>query len=342
MSAVNVIVFCCGILLILSTKQISTYQCDITKGDCVADNKREEHYCKRTCFRKPESCNDHKGVDLFGKDQRYQCNCKYLSDCQFQILSKCKNGCLPGFKKPYCQKRKYHEFIKNESKTHSYLFSSDNKHAVKPLIIIPFRNTYRFSTVEIYSNFTDSTMNVTYPYNMECKLKPNANKTICTGDVKANQLYIYGKAGVYRIKLFGCPPQLYGKDCINECHCSRAESCHQITGKCKGDGCEDGWYGEKCDKRTYVNIAQGQTTQQTSIYGIKGTTVFHNGTCEKMNISMASDKAVDGNFDPGITHKSCASTDWGKDPYWQVMFDKPYTIYQLRIYNRMGIYRKYC
>ncbi|XP_036365014.1 uncharacterized protein LOC115219171 isoform X1 [Octopus sinensis] len=139
-----------------------------------------------------------------------------------------------------------------------------------------------------------------------------------------------------------CPPQLYGKDCINECHCSRAESCHQITGKCKRDGCEDGWYGEKCDKRTYVNIAQGQTTQQTSIYGIKGTTVFHNGTCEKMNISMASDKAVDGNFDPGFTHKSCASTDWGKDPYWQVMFDKPYTIYQLRIYNRMGNNRKYC
>ncbi|XP_036365020.1 uncharacterized protein LOC115219456 isoform X3 [Octopus sinensis] len=80
--------------------------------------------------------------------------------------------------------------------------------------------------------------------------------------------------------------------------------------------------------------------KQTSIYGIKGTTVFHNGTCEKMNISMASDKAVDGNFDPGITHKSCASTDWEKYPYWQVMFDKPYTISQLRIYNRMGNNRK--
>ncbi|XP_036355779.1 uncharacterized protein LOC115230963 [Octopus sinensis] len=231
---------------------------------------------------------------------------------------------------------KYHEFIKNESSTYSYLFSSDNKQAKKPQIRIFFRNTYRFSTVEIYSNFADSTMKVTYPYYMECKLKPNTNKTICTGDVENSYLYIDGKAGVYRIKLFGCPPQLYGKDCINECHCSRAEYCHQITGKCKRDGCEDGWYGEKCDKRTYVNIARGQTTQQTSIYGIKGTTVFHNGTCEKMNISMASDKAVDGNFDPGFTHKSCASTDWGKDPYWQVMFDKPYTIYQLRIYNRMG------
>ncbi|CAI9733295.1 receptor-type tyrosine-protein phosphatase T-like isoform X8 [Octopus vulgaris] len=342
MFAVNVIVFCCGILLILSAKQISTDQCDITKGDCVADNEKEENNCNKSiCFRKPESCNDHKGVDLFGKDQRYQCNCKYLSDCQFQILSKCKNGCLPGFKKPYCQKRKYHEFITNQSITDSYLFSSDNKQVKKPRFVIRFRNTYkyRFSTVEIYSNFTDSTMKVSFPHKMECKLKPNTNRTICTGDVKGAALDINGKAGVYHIKLFGCPPQLYGKDCINECHCSRAEYCHQITGKCKR-GCEDGWYGEKCAKKTYVNIARGQTTNQTSTYGIKGTTVFHNGTCENMNISMASDKAVDGNFDPGITHKSCASTDWEKDPYWQVMFDKPYTISQLRIYNRMGNNRR--
>ncbi|XP_036356191.1 multiple epidermal growth factor-like domains protein 10 [Octopus sinensis] len=219
-------------------------QCDITKGDCVADNEKEENNCnKSTCFRKPDSCKDYGDVDLFGKNQIYQCHCKHLSDCQFRNFTKCKNGCLPGYKKPYCQKR--------------------------------------------------------------------------------------------------CPPQLYGKDCINECHCSRAESCHQSTGICNY-GCEDGWYGEKCDMQTYVNIARGQTTNQTSIYGIKGTTVFHNGTCEKMNISMASDKAVDGNFDPGFTHKSCANTDWEKDPYWEVMFDKPYTIYQLRIYNRMGIYRKYC
>ncbi|CAI9733313.1 receptor-type tyrosine-protein phosphatase T-like [Octopus vulgaris] len=315
-------------------------QCDITKGDCVADNEKEENNCnKSTCFRKPGSCKGHDGVDLFGKNQKYQCHCKHLSDCQFQIRSKCKNGCLPGFKEPYCQKRKYHEFIKNESSRYSYLFSSDNKHAVKPLIRIPFRNTYRFSTVEIYSNFTDSTMKVSFPRGMECNLKPNTNRTICIGDVKGAALDINGKAGVYRIKLYGCPPQLYGKDCINECHCSGAESCHQITGICKY-GCEDGWHGEKCAKRTYVNIARGQTTNQTSIYAIKGTRVFHNGTCEKMNISMASDKAVDGNFDPGFTHKSCASTDWEKDPYWQVMFDKPYTISQLRIYNRMGIYRR--
>ncbi|XP_029645477.1 uncharacterized protein LOC115219451 [Octopus sinensis] len=103
----NVIVFYFGILLIPSIKQIFTLsQCDITKGDCVADNKRELDYCKSTCFRKPDSCKGYGDVGLFGKDQKYQCNCKHLSDCQFQILSKCENGCLPGFKKPYCQKRK--------------------------------------------------------------------------------------------------------------------------------------------------------------------------------------------------------------------------------------------
>ncbi|XP_029644740.2 protein draper [Octopus sinensis] len=334
MSAVNVIVFCSGILLILSAKQISTAQCDITKGDCVADYKRK--YCNSTCFRKPGSCKGHDGVDLFGKNQKYQCHCKHLSDCQFQIRSKCKNGCLPGYKKPYCQKRTYHEFIKNESKTHSYLFSSDNKHAVKRLIRIFFRNTYRFSTVEIYSNFTDSKMNVIYPQGMECYLKPNTNRTICTGDVKSSVLYIVGKAGVYHIKLFGCPPQLYGKDCINECHCSRAEYCHQITGKCKRGGCEDGWYGEKCDKRTYVNIAEGKQTNQSSTYGESGKRVFYNGTCIDRNEGMTSDKAVDGNFDPGVTHKSCAHTEKERNPYWQVTFDKPYKISQLRIYTRKG------
>ncbi|XP_029654207.1 uncharacterized protein LOC115227551, partial [Octopus sinensis] len=138
----------------------------------------------------------------------------------------------------------------------------------------------------------------------------------------------------------GCPPQLYGKDCINECHCSRAESCHEITGKCEG-GCEDGWYGENCDKRTYVNIAEGKQTYQSSTYGEKGTLVFFNGTCMDRNVGMTSDKAVDGNFDPGVIHKSCALTKIEKDPYWQVTFDKPYKISHLRIYNRMGN-RKYC
>ncbi|CAI9733301.1 receptor-type tyrosine-protein phosphatase T-like [Octopus vulgaris] len=262
-------------------------QCDITKGDCVADNEKEENNCnKSTCFRKPDSCKDYGDVDLFGKNQKYQCHCKHLSDCQFQIRSKCKNGCLPGFKEPYCQKRKYHEFIKNESSRYSNLFSSDNKRAKKPQIVINFRNTYRFSTVEIYSNFT------------------------------------------------GCPPQLYGKDCINECHCSRAESCHQITGKCEGN-CEDGWYGEKCDMQTYVNIAEGKQTNQSSTYGEKGTLVFFNGTCMDRNVGMTSDKAVDGNFDPGVTHKSCAHTEKERNPFWQVTFDKPYKISQLRIYNRM-------
>ncbi|CAI9733304.1 Hypothetical predicted protein [Octopus vulgaris] len=325
----------CDLTLELANLIVYITQCDITKGDCVADNKRELDYCKSTCFRKPDSCKGNNGVDLFGKDQKYQCNCKHLSDCQFQILSKCENGCLPGFKKPYCQKRKYHEFIKNESSTYSYLFSSDNKQAKKPQIVINFRNTYRFSTVEIYSNFADSTMKVTYPYNMECKLKPNANRTICTGDVENSYLYIDGKAGVYHIKLFGCPPQLYGKDCINECHCSGAESCHQITGKCKRGGCEDGWYGEKCDMQTYVNIAEGKQTNQSSTYGEKGTLVFFNGTCMERNVGMTSDKAVDGNFDPGVIHKSCTHTEKERNPFWQVTFDKPYKISQLRIYNRM-------
>ncbi|XP_036365016.1 multiple epidermal growth factor-like domains protein 6 [Octopus sinensis] len=328
MSAVNVIVFCCGILLILSAKQIST-------GDCVADNEKEENNCnKSTCFRKPDSCKGHDGVDLFGKNQRYQCHCKHLSDCEFRNFTKCKNGCLPGYKKPYCQKRKYHEFIKNESSTYSYLFSSDNKQAKKPQIVINFRNIYRFSTVEIYSNFADSTMNVTCPPGMECKVKRNTNRTICIGDVKGPTLDIDGTAGIYRIKLLGCPPQLYGKDCINECHCSRAESCHQITGKCKRNGCEDGWYGEKCDMQTYVNIAEGKQTNQSSTYGESGTRVFYNGTCIDRNVGMTSDKAVDGNFDPGVTHESCAHTK-ERNPFWQVTFDKPYKIYQLRIYNRM-------
>lgn len=60
------------------------------------------------------------------------------------------------------------------------------------------------------------------------------------------------------------------------------------------------------------------------------------------NIGMTSGKAVDGNFDPGFLHKSCASTDWGENSYWQVVFDKPYMIYQLIIYNRKEDTRKYC
>lgn len=46
------------------------------------------------------------GVDLFGKKQQYQCNCKYLRDCKFQNFHECEYGCLPGFEEPYCQKRR--------------------------------------------------------------------------------------------------------------------------------------------------------------------------------------------------------------------------------------------
>ncbi|CAI9733299.1 receptor-type tyrosine-protein phosphatase T-like isoform X8 [Octopus vulgaris] len=53
------------------------------------------------------------------------------------------------------------------------------------------------------------------------------------------------------------------------------------------------------------------------------------------NVGMTSDKAVDGNFDPGVIHKSCTHTEKERNPFWQVTFDKPYKISQLRIYNRM-------
>eukprot|EP00106_Octopus_bimaculoides_P022537 XP_014789979.1 PREDICTED: multiple epidermal growth factor-like domains protein 10 isoform X2 [Octopus bimaculoides] len=177
-------------------------------------------------------------------------------------------------------------------------------------------------------------MKVTYPSGIECKLRPSARRLICTGDATADKLYIDGIAEVYHIKLIGCPPELYGEDCTNECHCSRGESCHQINGFCK-NGCEDGWHGEKCDKPTYFNIAQGKQTNQTSNYRELGTDVFYNGTCKIMELNMTSDKAVDGNFDHAFPHKSCAQTTFETDPYWQVMFDKPYVISQLRIYNRM-------
>ncbi|XP_036370698.1 receptor-type tyrosine-protein phosphatase T-like [Octopus sinensis] len=336
MSAENLIIFYIGILMLLSIKQTSTTDCKITKGDCVADDRRVDQFCKGSCFTIPQHCENHKGADLFGKDQKFQCHCKNISNCGFRIHSKCEGGCLPGYKEPYCQTRKYHEFIKNESsKTnkHSYLFSSDNKKEVKPPMKIRFRNKYRFNTVEIYSNYSDATMKVTYPIGMDCKLNSNGSKTICTGDVLARDLYIDGKAEFYRITLYGCPPVLYGEDCINECHCSRGESCHQISGICK-NGCEDGWYGEKCDNKTYVNIAQGKNTNQSAI--ASSQFFFHNGKCESKDSYTRSDKAVDGNFDPALIHGSCAQTQPQKNPFWQVTFDKPYMISQLRIYNQMA------
>ncbi|XP_052834032.1 multiple epidermal growth factor-like domains protein 10 [Octopus bimaculoides] len=175
-------------------------------------------------------------------------------------------------------------------------------------------------------------MKITYPIGMDCKLNSDGNKIICTGDVMARDLYINGKAKVYRITLHGCPPELYGENCTNECHCSRGESCHQISGFCK-NGCEDGWHGEKCDKKTYVNIAQGKRTNQAG-YG-KNAYVFDNGSCKTTELQMTSDKAVDGNFDPAFLHKSCAQTKIGTELHWQVTFDEPYVISQLRIYNRM-------
>ncbi|XP_029634480.1 protein draper-like isoform X2 [Octopus sinensis] len=329
MSSGNLITFCTGILLMLSIEQIFTIQCNDTQGDCVADDKRGEDSCKSTCFRNLDY-----GTDLFGKDQKFQCHCKNITDCGFRILSECERGCSLGYKLPYCQRRKYHEFIQNERNNYSHLFSSHNQIAVKPQIRIQFRNTYRFNTVAIYSNYSDSTMRVTYPGGMECNLKPNTNKTMCTGDATADKLYIDGKAGVNHIKLIGCPPELYGKNCTNECHCSRGESCHQISGICK-NGCEDGWHGKKCDKQTYVNIAQGKQTNQTSIYRKLGENICYNGKCSEFDI-MTSDKAVDGNFDHAVPHKSCAQTKSETDPYWQVTLDKPYMISQLRIYNQMN------
>ncbi|CAI9733312.1 -type tyrosine-protein phosphatase O,Tyrosine-protein phosphatase non-receptor type 11,Tyrosine-protein [Octopus vulgaris] len=83
------------------------------------------------------------------------------------------------------------------------------------------------------------------------------------------------------------------------------------------------------------NIAEGKQTYQSSTYGETGTRVFFNGTCMDRNVGMTSDKAVDGNFDPGVIHKSCTHTEKEINPFWQVTFDKPYKISQLRIYNQM-------
>ncbi|XP_052834030.1 fucolectin-5 [Octopus bimaculoides] len=153
------------------------------------------------------------------------------------------------------------------------------------------------------------------------------------------------KLGTYPIRLFNraaklpkrCPQELYGKDCINKCHCSRGESCDQISGICK-NGCEDGWRGEKCDNQTYVNIAQGKQTYQTSTLEWDKVIALPNGKCVKNKMWMSSGKAVDGNFDHVFEHMSCTHTTSEQDPYWEVTLDKPYMISQLRIYNRMTHY----
>lgn len=51
-------------------------------------------------------------------------------------------------------------------------------------------------------------------------------------------------------KILECPPQTYGIACSMACgKCGNGSTCDPVTGQCTS-GCEHGWTGEKCDRRT--------------------------------------------------------------------------------------------
>lgn len=51
-------------------------------------------------------------------------------------------------------------------------------------------------------------------------------------------------------KTLECPPQTYGIACSMACgKCGNGSTCDPVTGQCTS-GCEHGWTGEKCDRRT--------------------------------------------------------------------------------------------
>ncbi|XP_029647801.1 multiple epidermal growth factor-like domains protein 11 [Octopus sinensis] len=305
--------------------------CNIATGDCVTDAPQKKGACFEACSRIPEGCK--KNVDRFGKQQKYQCHCKELKECDFANDGTCAGECLEGYSGPNCQQRLYHKFIEKGNPTHGHLFRAQNKKCADLPLKVHFYNLYRINTIMLTIEDLNDEINVTAGQDDKLSCVLTSDTTLkCQGDSFTDSLNIQGTGMCVRnIQLLGCPPELYGENCLQKCNCMNGSTCHQLRGACQ-DGCETGWHGDDCQSPNYENVAKGKFAFISNVFSYPKT-VFSDGICEEKSVTRFANLSIDGIYDSSYQHAACASSKWMKRPFWYVVFDQSYPINQIRIYN---------
>lgn len=317
------------------------FQKQPTGNKCIADFAKKGDAIWDKSYERPNKTTEGCGIDMryFGPDNRYYCNCKKISSCDFGKNGQCQQkGCGFGYRGEYCQMISYHSYLKNMS--HPENVFTENSTEIEDALNITFRFQYRINTIQLMCrNQPETNISLYIGSRKFCEQKCQTQKFKCYGDVTGHNLFINATSNVAlsNMRIYGCSPGWFGKKCNKQCHCADDSECHKITGKCP-NRCESGRHGIDCQALNYENIALNKTATQSSTYGF--STLLTNTSCKDTAFQFSASLAVDGNTDQQHERKACSHTKSERNSKWTVDLGKKYNISQIRIYNRnLNMYR---